>query len=44
MRYQFSGPVFAAGGYRYDKLEIDEDNVIVDAEFSGPLIEVGINF
>jgi len=38
------GPVFAAAGYRYDKLEIDEEDVEVDIDFSGPFIEAGFKF
>lgn len=38
------GPVFAAGGYRYDKLDIDEDDVELDVEFSGPFLEAGFSF
>ncbi len=38
------GPLFAAGGYRYEKLEMDEEGVSVDAEFSGPFLEAGLSF
>lgn len=44
VRYQFAGPLFVAGGYRYDKLEVDEDDVVADIEFQGPYIEVGLKF
>lgn len=44
VRYKFPGPVFVAGGYRFDKLEIDVDDVIADIEFSGPFMELGIKF
>jgi outer membrane protein len=44
VRYNFTGPVFVAGGYRYDKLEIDLDDVEADIEFSGPFIEMGLQF
>ena len=44
VRYNFAGPVFLAGGYRFDKLEIDEDDVVADADFRGPFIEMGIKF
>lgn len=38
------GPVFAAAGYRYDKIKIDEEDVEVDMDFSGPFIEAGFKF
>ena len=38
------GPVFVAAGYRLDKLEIDEEDVEVDADFSGPFFEAGFKF
>lgn len=44
VKYNFFGPVFAAAGYRYDKLKIDEEDVEVDIDFSGPFIEAGFKF
>ena len=44
VKYRFTGPAFAAAGYRYEDLEIDEEDVVLDAEFKGPFIELGINF
>ena len=44
VRFRFAGPVFIAGGYRYDKLEIDEEDVIADIEFQGPFVEMGLKF
>jgi outer membrane protein len=44
VRYNFAGPVFLAGGYRYDKLEIDQDDVDADIEFQGPFVELGLKF
>ena len=38
------GPLFAAGGYRYDKIKFDEQDIKVDADFSGPFAEVGFEF
>jgi len=38
------GPVFAAGGYRYEKVKIDRDDVKADARFGGPFAEVGVDF
>jgi outer membrane protein len=43
-RYKFAGPVFAAVGYRFDTLEIDEEDVVADVDFSGPFAELGLIF
>ena len=37
------GPVFLAGGYRYEKSKLDEDDIQPDMEFSGPFIELGLS-
>jgi outer membrane protein len=44
LRWNAIGPFFLAGGYRYDKYDIDEEGIIVDADFSGPFAEVGFGF
>lgn len=44
LRFQVAEPLFIAAGYRTDNLEIDEDDVQADIEFSGPFIEVGLKF
>jgi outer membrane protein len=44
VRYNLAGPVFLAGGYRFDKLEIDEDDLVAELEFQGPFIELGLKF
>jgi len=44
VKFNVFGPVFAAAGYRYDKLKIDEEDVEVDIDFSGPFIEAGFKF
>jgi outer membrane protein len=44
VRLQIFGPVFVAGGYRYDKIDIDEGDVRVDFELQGPFAEVGFKF
>lgn len=44
LRVKVFGPVFAAGGYRYDKVEIDESDVIIDTQFQGPFAEAGLTF
>jgi len=38
------GPVFAAAGYRYEKVKIDRDDVKAKASFGGPFAEVGVEF
>ena len=38
------GPVFAAAGYRYEKVKIDRDDVKTKASFGGPFGEIGIEF
>ncbi len=38
------GPFFIAGGFRYDDVDIDHQDVLVDANFSGPFAEVGFEF
>ena len=44
LRWNAFGPLFVAGGYRYDKYDIDEKGIIVDADFSGPFGELGLSF
>ncbi len=46
LRFQFPGPFFIAGGYRFDKLDVDEDedDLVVDIEIAGPFIEFGLKF
>lgn len=44
VRYNFAGPLFVAGGYRFDKLELDEEDVVADVEFQGPFLEMGLKF
>jgi len=38
------GPLFVAGGYRYDNFKIDYKDVDVDANFRGPIAEIGFDF
>lgn len=38
------GPVFVSGGYRYDTYDIEDDDLIVDVDFSGPFLETGVSF
>lgn len=44
LRWNAFGPLFLAGGYRYDKYDIDEEGVVLDADFSGPFGELGLSF
>ncbi len=38
------GPFFVAGGYRYDDIKIDYQDLEIDTEFQGPFAEVGLEF
>lgn len=44
LRLNIAGPAFVAGGYRLDTLDIDTEDVVVDADFGGPFVEVGLKF
>jgi len=44
VRWNVLGPLFLTGGYRYDKVDVDEEDVIVNADFSGPFAEIGFGF
>lgn len=38
------GPAFVAGGYRYDVIDIDEEDLVVNTNFGGPFLEAGVQF
>ena len=38
------GPVSGAVGYRYDDIEIDEEGVRAEVDFSGPFLEAVVEF
>lgn len=44
VRYDLPGPVFLAGGWRYQEIELDEDDILASVDFSGPFAEVGVGF
>ncbi|BBO69317.1 hypothetical protein DSCA_32470 [Desulfosarcina alkanivorans] len=44
VKVRVAGPLFAAGGYRYEKAELDEEDILADVEFSGPFVEAGFSF
>jgi outer membrane protein len=46
LRFQLTGPLFIAGGYRLDKLDVDDDDdeLITDIELAGPFVELGLKF
>jgi outer membrane protein len=44
VRLDVFGPVFVAGGYRYDRIDVDEDDVEVDFTLKGPFAEIGLRF
>jgi outer membrane protein len=42
LRIQAFGPAFIAGGYRIDSLDVDEDDLKANMDFSGPFVELGL--
>lgn len=44
VRFDLPGPVFVAGGWRYQEIELDEDGIQASVKFSGPFAEVGVGF
>ncbi|NOZ26248.1 MAG: TIGR04219 family outer membrane beta-barrel protein [Nitrospirae bacterium] len=44
MKVKPVGPLFIAGGYRYEKIKIDHNDVYASMEFKGPFIEAGVSF
>jgi outer membrane protein len=44
LKLKVFGPLFIAGGYRYDKIDIDEEGVRLELDFSGPFVEAGFAF
>lgn len=44
LRFNLVGFLFLTGGYRYDKIDIDEEGVIIDTDFSGSFAEAGLSF
>ncbi len=43
-RFNVFGPAFIAAGYRYDKVDVDEQDVKVNLTIQGPFAEVGLKF
>lgn len=44
LRVKVFGPTFAAAGYRFDSIDIDEDDVKLDTDIAGPFFEAGVKF
>ncbi len=44
IRINIFGPVFIAGGYRYEKLKVDYADVKSEVEVRGPFAEIGFSF
>jgi outer membrane protein len=44
LRWKTVGPIYAAGGYRFSRYEIDNDGMVVNTEISGPFVEAGLSF
>ncbi len=38
------GPAFIAGGYRYQDIKVDDNDVIADIKIGGPFFEAGLEF
>jgi outer membrane protein len=41
VNFNVVGPLYVSGGYRFEDISIDEDDLEADLEFSGPFVEVG---
>lgn len=44
VKFKPFGPLFIAGGYRYEKIDVDEEGLKVDVEVRGPFGEAGVEF
>lgn len=44
LKVKVFGPLFVSGGYRYDTYDIEEDDLDLDVDFSGPFLETGLKF
>lgn len=44
IKVQPIGPVFIAGGYRYEDVKIDQSDIKANITFKGPFLELGIAF
>lgn len=44
IRWNVMDHVFAAGGYRFDKFDINYQGVLIDTNVSGPFFEAGLSF
>jgi len=44
LRYNIIGPLFVAGGYRLETIDINEEGIRINTEFRGPFIESGFKF
>ncbi len=44
LKVNFLGPLFATGGYRYERIDFDEEDVEADVTFNGPFFELGCEF
>lgn len=44
VKYKVVGPAFIAAGYRYEDVKVDKSDVKANLTFSGPFVEVGVEF
>jgi outer membrane protein len=44
IRWNVMDQVFATGGYRFDKVDVNYQGILIDANISGPFFEAGLSF
>ncbi|MDY6904682.1 MAG: TIGR04219 family outer membrane beta-barrel protein [Thermodesulfobacteriota bacterium] len=44
LKYKVFGPLFLAGGYRYESIKLDEDDLKLDTSVDGVFLETGLEF
>lgn len=44
IKFKIAGPLFIAGGYRYDSINLDEDDLMLDSSVEGVFAETGFEF
>jgi hypothetical protein len=44
IKYSLPGPVFLAGGWRHQEIELDEKDIRAELTVGGPFAELGVSF
>jgi outer membrane protein len=44
IKYSLPGPVYLAGGWRHEEIELDENDIQVSLTVGGPFAELGVSF